>query len=414
MKTKIIIILTLACFTLVSCLNSDDDYLTVKVAKPEYMTLDALRSSIEISPPTPIYNSGKIYAYNDMVLVNDTDNGIHIIDNSNPENPQKVACIKIKANKDMEIKGDYLYADSLMDLVVFDISDIHDIKEISRLKDVFPSYITLPFFENLIVDYGEQGYNPNEIIVQWNISEERRRIEEIEYMNTGLFGGVAMAESDASTGQGGSLARFKIVNDILYAVDSHNINIFNINNLESPEELGDIYAGFDIETIFNRNDYLFLGSMRGMYIYDITSPTTPQFVSEFQHGTACDPVVVDDQYAYITLRAGNSCGAIDSSLQIVDITDLYHPELKKSYPMDNPYGLGVKDNLLFICDGASGFKVYNKTDIENLELLDHFKDINTFDVIPLEERLLMIGDNELFQYKYSDNGLDLLSKFSLN
>jgi len=414
MKTKIIIILTLACFSLVSCINNYDEYLTVKVAKPEYMTLDALRSSVEISPPIPINNSGKIYAYNDLVLVNDTDKGIHIIDNSNPENPQKIACIKIKANKDMEIKGDYLYADSLMDLVVFDISDIHNIKEVSRLKDVFPSYITLPFFEDLIVDYGEQGYNPNEIIVHWNISEERRRVEEIQYMNTGFLDGVAMASSEASTGQGGSLARFKIVNDILYAVDSHNINIFNINNLESPEELGDIYAGFDIETIFNRNEYLFLGSMRGMYIYDITLPATPQFVSEFQHGTACDPVVVDDQYAYITLRAGNSCGALDSSLQIVDITDVYNPELKKSYSMDNPYGLGIKDNLLFICDGTSGFKVYNKTDIENLELLDHFKDINTFDVIPLEERLLMIGENELFQYEYSDNGLDLLSRFSLN
>ena len=151
-----------------------------------------------------------------------------------------------------------------------------------------------------------------------------------------------------------------------------------------------------------------------MYIYDISSPATPKFVSEFQHGTACDPVVVDDQYAYITLRAGNFCGALDSSLQIVDITDLYNPELKKSYSMDNPYGLGIKDNFLFICDGTSGLKVYNKIDVENLELLDHFKDINTYDVIPLDERLLMIGDNELFQYDYSDNGLELISKFSLN
>jgi hypothetical protein len=114
------------------------------------------------------------------------------------------------------------------------------------------------------------------------------------------------------------------------------------------------------------------------------------------------------------LRAGNFCGALDSSLLIVDIADLYNPKLKKSYSMDNPYGLGIKDNLLFICDGASGLKVYNKSNIENLELLDHFKDINTFDVIPLEDRLLMIGAKELFQYTYSDNGIDLLSKFSLN
>jgi hypothetical protein len=388
----------------------------VKVATPEYMTLDALRSSVEITSPIPIIESGKIYVYNDLVLVSDVDKGIHVIDNSNPENPYKIACIKIKANKDMEIKGDYLYADSLMDLVVFDISDIHSIKEVTRLENVLQQYVPVPFFDDVIVDYGENAYNPDEIIVAWNITDELRTIEEINEINRGgIMDDVVFAnEANASTGQGGSLARFKIVNDMLYAVDSHSINIFNIENLESPEDVGEVYAGFDIETIFNRDVHLFLGSMSGMYIYDISSPATPKFVSEFQHGTACDPVVVDDQYAYITLRAGNFCGALDSSLQIVDISDLYNPELKKSYVMDNPYGLGVKENLLFICDGTSGLKVYNKTDVEDLKLLDHFKDINTYDVIPLDERLLMIGDNELFQYEYSDNGLDLLSKFSLN
>ncbi|MGB5363875.1 MAG: hypothetical protein WBN17_11275 [Aureibaculum sp.] len=415
MKTKFILLLILSCFTIISCDNNDGEYILVKVASPEYMSLDAFRKSVEITPPSPIIESGKIYAYNDLILINDREKGIHIIDNSQPENPIKIACINIKANNDMEIKGDYLYVDSLMDLVVFDISDLNDIKEVSRLKDVFPKYITLPFSEDLIVDYGDFSYDPDDVIVKWNIREERRKVEDVEYLTIGIFDGVAMAESNSSTtGQGGSLARFKIVNDFLYAVDSHTINIFNINNLETPETMGGVFAGFDIETIFNRGDHLFLGSMRGMYIYDISSPSSPQFVSEFQHGTACDPVVVDDEYAYITLRAGNFCGALDSSLQIVDIKDLYNPVLIKSYSMDNPYGLGVKNNLIFICDGTSGLKVYNKTDIENLILVDHFKDINTFDVIPLEERLLMIGDEALFQYIYADNGLELINKFSLN
>ena len=414
MKSKLFLILIAACFTFISCDNKDGEYITVKVATPEYMTLEALRSSVEITSPIPIVESGKIYVYNDMVLVNDVDKGIHIIDNSNPENPQKVACIKIKANKDMEIKGDYLYADSLMDLVVFDISDLNNIKEVTRLKDVFPAYVVLPFVEDMVIDYGEQGPYSDQIIVSWNITEERRRIEEVNDLNIRFMNDVALAESNAAVGQGGSLARFKIVDDILYAVDSHNINLFDIQNLESPEVLGNVYAGFDIETIFNRNNHLFLGSMSGMYIYDISSPASPQFVSEFQHGTACDPVVVDDQYAYITLRAGNFCGAIDSSLLIVDISDLYNPELIKSYSMDNPYGLGIKEDLLFICDGTSGLKVYNKMDVEELEMIDHFKDINTYDVIPLDERLLMIGDNELFQYNYAESGLDLISKFSLN
>jgi hypothetical protein len=301
-----------------------------------------------------------------------------------------------------------------MDLLVFDISNIDNITEVARLKDVFPAYVPVPFVEDLIVDYGE--YNPNEILVGWDISLERRTLEEINTMNNGggILEDIAFANTNASTGQGGSLARFKIVDDYLYAVDSHNINIFNIDDLESPQQLPAVFAGFDIETIFNKGEHLFLGSMRGMYIFNIEEPAAPSFVSEFEHGTACDPVVVDDEYAYITLRAGNFCGALDSSLQIVNITDIENPVLTESYAMVNPYGLGVKDNLLFICDGKSGLKVYDKTNVEDLQLIDYFENIHTYDVIPLDDRLLMIGDKILYQYDYADEGIILISQFQLN
>ncbi len=413
MKLKSIIILILFYNALISC--EKDEYEIVNVATAEYMTLDAFRSSVKITAPIPIVESGKIYVYNNLVLINDVDKGIHIINNSDPEHPNEMAFINIIANKDMEIKGNFLYADSLMDLVVFDLSDLENIHEVARLENVFPSYIVVPFLDNLVYDYGNSGNNTNDILVTWKITQELRRVDERydEMRNGGVVFDMALVSSE-SVGQGGSLARFKIVSDYLYAVDSHSFNIFNISNLESPIELNDVYAGFDIETIFNKGNYLFLGSMSGMYIYDISSPETPQFISEFQHGTACDPVVVDDNYAYITLRAGNSCGAFESSLEVVDISDIYNLELVKSYTMDNPYGLGIKENLLFICDGTSGLKVYDKSDVENIVLLNTFENVTAFDVIPMGDRLLMIGDNILYQYNYSDSGLDLLSEYSLN
>lgn len=416
MKIKVIITSLLLCFIFISCNKDDDindDYQLVKIATAELMSIDAFRSSVEISTPTNIIESGKIYVYGNLILVNDISRGIHVIDNSIPGNPKKVAFIKIKSNNDMEVKGDFLYADSLMDLVVFDISNINNIKEVERLEDVFPSYPIWP----TDVDIFENGEpSVNSLLIGWTITEEMRKKEDIDIINRGdptFFEAATDAASNA-TGQGGSLARFKIVDDYLYAVDSHNINVFNISNLDEPQVLETVYAGFDIETIFNKGEHLFLGSMNGMYIYNITSPATPEFVSLFSHGTACDPVVVDDNYAYITLRAGNFCGAFESSLQIVDISDMYNLELTKSYAMDGPYGLGIKDDLLFICDGASGLKVYNKADVNNLILLDHFEDINTFDVIPLSDRLLMIGDDTLFQYNYTNSGISLLSTFSLN
>jgi len=288
---------------------------------------------------------------------------------------------------------------------------VNNIRIVNRLENVLRDNLIWPaeadFFEYEDFDY------ENEILIGWELVTERRLIEEYNLR----FNDIAFAEAanDAgNVGQGGSLARFKIVNDYLYAVDSHTINVFEISDLENPRDLEDIYAGFDIETIFNKGEHLFLGSMRGMYIYDITTPASPTFVSEFQHGTACDPVVVDGDYAYVTLRGGNNCGATESGLFIVDISDIATPTLAVSYPMDEPYGLGIKDEKLFVCDGASGLKVFDKTDIQHLESLNHYKDIITFDVIPLEDMLLMVGDDILYQYEYLENSIELLSTLELN
>jgi hypothetical protein len=81
--------------------------------------------------------------------------------------------------------------------------------------------------------------------------------------------------------------------------------------------------------------------------------------------------------------------------------------------MDEPYGLGVKDEKLFICDGASGLKVYDKTDIRDLQMLDHFEEVVTFDVIPLQNHLLMVGGDVLYQYVYNQDGITLLSTLAL-
>jgi len=82
--------------------------------------------------------------------------------------------------------------------------------------------------------------------------------------------------------------------------------------------------------------------------------------------------------------------------------------------MDGPYGLGVKDEKLFVCDGDSGLKVYDKTDVADLVALNHFEDINTFDVIPLETSLLMVGEDVLYQYEYLNNDIRLMSTLELN
>ena len=414
MKKKVLVLLSITALIFVACDNNQDDsdYAEYQVARPIIMSMADFAASVEVIPPKPIDESGKVYAYADYIFINDNSKGVHVIDNANPAQPVRIAFIENPGNVDISVKNNYLYADSLSDLVVLDISDINNIQQVNRLVDVLPEGVVYPF-EVDIVEYESYDYE-NEVLVGWDIQSERRLIEEVELQR--FNDGIAVAEtfSDSATGEGGSLARFKIVGKYLYAVDSHNINVFGISDLANPQDLDDVFAGFDIETIFNRGNHLFLGSMRGMYIYDITNPALPTLVSEFQHGTACDPVVVDGDYAYVTLRGGNNCGATESGLYIVDISTIESPELAITYPMDEPYGLGIHENRLFICDGASGLKVYDKTNINELTPLNHFKDIVTFDVIPLESHLIMVGDEVLYQYEYVEDGIRLLSQIGLN
>ena len=396
---------------LVSCDKKEEgDYADYLVATPITMSVTDFKNSVDVVAPRPINESGKIYAYQNYIFVNDKYKGVHVIDNSDPSSPQKISFIKIAGNVDISVKGNFLYADSLTDLIVLDISEINAIRIVNRMEDVLRDNVVWPVAD--IYEYDGVDYQ-NEILIGWDVKTESRLKSEVyDRFDDQIL--LAEAANDSQVGQGGSLARFKIVNDYLYVVDSHTINVFEISDLENPKDLEDIYAGFDIETIFNRGNNLFLGSMRGMYIYDITSPATPTFISEFQHGTACDPVIVDGDYAYVTLRGGNNCGATESGLFIVDISDITTPVLATSYEMDEPYGLGIKENKLFICDGKFGLKVYDKTNIDNLVSLNHYENIITFDVIPMDETLIMIGDEILYQYRYLDNDIELISSMNLN
>lgn len=154
---------------------------------------------------------------------------------------------------------------------------------------------------------------------------------------------------------------------------------------------------------------MFFGTQTGMLIYDISSASNPKYISSYNHVRSCDPVVVKDNYAYVTLRAGNLCGEATSQLDIIDLTNILAPQWKQSYPMQEPYGLGIDGNILFICDGEAGLKVYNVNDPKNLQSIASFPEVNAYDVIPFNGLLMMIGHDGLYQYDYSGTEINELS-----
>jgi hypothetical protein len=150
-----------------------------------------------------------------------------------------------------------------------------------------------------------------------------------------------------------------------------------------------------------------------MFIYQTTNPAQPTRVSSFQHARSCDPVIADDNYAYVTLRSGTMCNGFTNQLDVINITNLSSPSLVKSYNLQNPHGLSKDGNTLFICDGKGGVKVFDAADVNNIKLLHTTTGIDAYDIIAMNNLAIVVGKDGLYQFDYSDrNKLKLISVVS--
>jgi len=154
---------------------------------------------------------------------------------------------------------------------------------------------------------------------------------------------------------------------------------------------------------------LFVGSPTGVNIYNNTIPSSPSLVTTVTHVTGCDPVVVQGNYAYSTIHAGNMCGQNFNEMSVIDITNITSPVIAKTYSLNNPYGVGIDGANLFVCDDLSGLKMYDASDPTSLILKQTVQAGETRDVIPLGGLLLLVSTNGFYEFDYSSGTLNQLS-----
>lgn len=214
-------------------------------------------------------------------------------------------------------------------------------------------------------------------------------------------------QGSGTTGMGGSMARFAITNDHLYAVSDTKLSIFDVSSANDPTFRSATNIGFGVETIFPRGNHIFIGTQTGMKIIDVTKPTEPAILSNFEHIRSCDPVVADDKYAYVTLRSDTECNRGSNELQIIDISNLRSPKLVQTYPMVKPLGLAIDGNQLFVCDNQ--LKWFDASNPTKLVSKGNFTGEAT-DLIANDGILMVIAFGGLSQYDYSTGELKFLSK----
>lgn len=385
--------------------------------QPVYKTTAEVRANIKSKPPVAIEQPGKLFVIGNYIFLNEVDKGIHVIDNHNPAAPVNISFVEIPGNMDLAVKGNMLYADLYTDLVTLNIANPLNVKVEHYNEGVFP--------------HRSYGYgfvqDTLKIITSWI---KRDTLIKDNCSQPVTWGGVYMDFANASVspgtnassvkssspvGKGGSMARFALADNYLYTVSNYDLKIFALKADMVPEFSNNINLGnWGVETIFPFKDKLFIGTNSGMFVYNILNPASPFKEGEFAHVMSCDPVIADDAYAYVTLRSGTACQGFTNQLEVLKLNNIINPSLIKTYPMTNPHGLSKDGNLLFICDGAAGLKIYNAADVEKISLLKHIKMADTYDVIADRNVAIVVAKDGLYQFDYSKPGnIRLISKIGI-
>lgn len=336
----------------------------------------------------------KIYLLDRTLIRATPGEGIHFYDISTPTLPREIGKIAMEGNNDVAVQGRYMYADRLQDLIVFDISNPATPIAVDTIGNVF-----------------SRRYDGG-----W-VDDDARIIEATSSSSGGFSGcnGCNQSETvvdapspqfsgrDAATaGKAGSLTRFMIVGDYLYCLDGANILVFDIQDPARPRYRNAATINWGIETIFHSGNHLFIGAANGMYILSLDDPNKPTFISEFTHARTCDPVVVEGDRAYVTLRGGTPCGGFTNQMDILDISDIKNPKLLGSMPLTGPYGLTVRDGIAIICDGTAGVRVVDATNPNAPQQVGQITGIIPHDVIDSGNLLVVTAQDGYHLYDISD------------
>lgn len=385
--------------------------------QPVFRLLEEMRLPATYEAARSLESPGKIFYYKGYLLINEMNKGIHVIDNTNPQSPVNIGFINLPGTLDMAVHNDILYADNYLDLVGIDISNPTAPVEVTRVNDVFQSFYSFNDQLGYLVEYVP---TLTKLTIDCNDNNWGREIwmeGDFAMIKTGSVTFNSGSTISNSVVAGGSMARFTAVNNYLYTIDGAQIKIFDVNQ-SLPVLKNKVDVQWGVETLFPMANNLFIGSNSGLLIYDITNPESPEFKSTFSHATACDPVAVSGNIAYVTLRDGNECQGFVNQLDVIDVSNLNNPALIKSYPMDNPHGLSVVDNTLYLCEGKFGLKTFDISDNLQIDknLLDRVTGFFGWDVIvlPPGDLVMVIGSDGLYQFDAKDRSkLKELSKITI-
>ncbi len=389
----------------ISCIKTKGEItLSYNKAKAIYGDLDSLRSLPLLIPMQPVEQPKSYFVSDDYVLVGELNKGIHIYDNLDMQNPQRVSFIQIPYNKEFYVKDNFLYAESLYDFIKIDISDVYNPVLVSRAENVFWTVQ-----EN---DQGEQllGFEREYVTAQFEVnSPEAKEIKRsgtlyYDYMENLIpESEVPITFTGSDDGVKGTMNRIAVEFGHVYVISTDKLYTFS--NSFGLQKTSEININSDTETIYATNNRIYLGSTTALTLYSASNPSNPWEVSELQHTESCDPVLPNGNVVYYTLRAleDEGCNSLgENTLNVVDVTNQNEMVVINSFQLDSPYGMALIGNNLLVGEGANGLTIFNANNQQNLTQLQNYPNIEAFDVRshPTDMNIILVtNSNGIKQYE---------------
>lgn len=397
MRTTVISTIALLAVLSAGCLKNKS-LRTYTIKRPVHALKPDVRDNIRMGSPREIADAGNFVLYQNTMFINDRGRGIHVVDYSNASSPVRKGFIPIPGNRGLAIRNNVLYADCYNYLLVLKIHAPDDIRYESEIRDVFPGNTAGIRESNDAIEViwistdttvTEEEYN--------NLTKSDVALESSMFLaNTSIPGPVTGGNS-----VGSSMAVFAVVNDYLYTVDQSNLSAFSLADPLHPERHNtQVVSGGNVETIFPFSDKLFVGTRTGMFMYSISNPAAPAFLSMYQHVRVCDPVIAEEKFAYVTLRSGSGCGGVVNSLDVLNIENVTSPVLVRSYSFSNPHGLSKDGKVLFLCDGEAGLRVLDASDPADIKTVKTVAAGTCRDVVAIGQIAFVMLDDAIQIYSY--------------
>ena len=349
--------------------------------------------------------------------MSEENKGIHIYDNTDMQNPQRLSFIQLPFLRDFYVKDNFLYVAGVYDLVKINISNVYDPVLVNRAENVF--------WQPLENDKGQQllGFKYATATDKFEInSPEAKEIKKAGKLHLDFLDNVIPVSeiptffTGSNSNSKGTLNKIAVEFDHVYVIEDNEMHV--ISNSAAFNQLSSITIGANTETIYGADNRLYLGSMTAMTIYNANNPSAPYKISSVTHTESCDPVLPRGDVAYYTLRSteNEGCnGEGENTLNLVDISNVNKPMELKSIDLDSPYGLCFANNYLFVGEGDNGLTIYDASDPKTLKDKLNIPNVTAYDIMvhPNNPDILILSNSngiQEFQINWTTLTLSFLGK----